>query len=170
MAHDDVEAPRGADDAPSVEVDDPVTTKTANRYTRILEQVFFNHYKEGDTIVDFDRSEFESTAEELDIKLPKNLGDIVYTFRYRAQLPASIIEKQPEGKVWLIFGRGRAQYRLRLFTDRPIVPSLNKAETRIPDATPGIIGKYALSDEQALLAKLRYNRLIATGSLMCLQE
>jgi hypothetical protein len=33
-------------------------------------------------------------------------------------------------------------------------------ETKIPDATPGIIAKYALSDEQALLAKLRYNRLI----------
>jgi hypothetical protein len=33
-------------------------------------------------------------------------------------------------------------------------------ETKIPDATPRIIAKYALSDEQALLAKLRYNRLI----------
>jgi hypothetical protein len=30
----------------------------------------------------------------------------------------------------------------------------------VPDATPGIIAKYALSDEQALLAKLRYNRLV----------
>lgn len=34
------------------------------------------------------------------------------------------------------------------------------SETKIPDATPGIIAKYALNDEQALLAKLRYNRLI----------
>ena len=33
-------------------------------------------------------------------------------------------------------------------------------ETKLPDATPGIIDKYTLSDEQALLAKLRYNRLI----------
>ena len=30
----------------------------------------------------------------------------------------------------------------------------------MPDATPGIIAKYALTDEQSLLAKLRYNRLI----------
>ena len=30
----------------------------------------------------------------------------------------------------------------------------------MPDATPGIIEKYALSDEQSLLAKLRYNRLV----------
>lgn len=34
------------------------------------------------------------------------------------------------------------------------------AETKIPDSTPGIIAKYALNDEQALLAKVRYNRLI----------
>lgn len=31
---------------------------------------------------------------------------------------------------------------------------------KIPDATPGIVARYAKGDEQALLAKLRYNRLI----------
>jgi len=34
------------------------------------------------------------------------------------------------------------------------------SETKIPDATPGIIDMYALTDEQALLAKVRYNRLV----------
>ena len=34
------------------------------------------------------------------------------------------------------------------------------SETKVPDATPGIVAMYALGDEQALLAKLRYNRLI----------
>ena len=32
--------------------------------------------------------------------------------------------------------------------------------TKVPDATPGIVTRYALTDEQALLAKLRYNRLV----------
>ena len=41
-----------------------------------------------------------------------------------------------------------------------ISPREHLARTKIPDATPGIIDRYALSDEQALLAKLRYNRLI----------
>lgn len=41
-----------------------------------------------------------------------------------------------------------------------IIPNNLLAETKIPDATPGIIAKYALNDEQGLLAKLRYNRLI----------
>lgn len=41
-----------------------------------------------------------------------------------------------------------------------ITPREMLIETKVPDATPGIIEMYALGDEQALLAKLRYNRLI----------
>ncbi len=41
-----------------------------------------------------------------------------------------------------------------------IVPNQLVPEVKIPDATPGVIAKYALTDEQALLARLRYNRLI----------
>jgi hypothetical protein len=41
-----------------------------------------------------------------------------------------------------------------------IIPNNLLTETKIPDATPGIIAKYAMNDEQGLLAKLRYNRLV----------
>ena len=44
--------------------------------------------------------------------------------------------------------------------NKRIVPSALMAETRVPDVTPGVIAKYALNDEQVLLAKLRYNRVI----------
>lgn len=33
-------------------------------------------------------------------------------------------------------------------------------EIKVPDSTPGIVTAYALPDEQALLAKVRYNRLV----------
>jgi hypothetical protein len=39
-------------------------------------------------------------------------------------------------------------------------PASNLVETKILNATPGIITRYAQSDEQALLAILRYNRLV----------
>ncbi|MGQ0815649.1 MAG: hypothetical protein ACT4O1_14535 [Gemmatimonadota bacterium] len=45
-------------------------------------------------------------------------------------------------------------------TDSNFKPNLDLLEIRIPDATPGMIVRYALTDEQALLAKLRYNRLV----------
>ena len=41
-----------------------------------------------------------------------------------------------------------------------IIPTAGMAETKIPDATPGVIAMHARSDEQALLATVRYNRLI----------
>ena len=41
-----------------------------------------------------------------------------------------------------------------------IKPNQQLMRTDIPDATPGSISMYALSDEQALLATIRYNRLI----------
>jgi hypothetical protein len=110
--------------------------------------------------VDFKRDEFETVARQLRIKLPKNLGDLVYTFRYRADLPKSIQEKAADGETWIIRPIGKGLYRLALVTHRPIQPNSNLATTKVPDATPGIVAKYAFGDEQALLARLRYNRLI----------
>src|SRR5437879_11654792 len=34
------------------------------------------------------------------------------------------------------------------------------AFTKTPDSTPGIVANYAFDDEQALLARVRYNRLV----------
>jgi hypothetical protein len=41
-----------------------------------------------------------------------------------------------------------------------VTPNPSLLRTKVPDATPGVIAMYALNDEQALLAKLRYNRLV----------
>jgi hypothetical protein len=43
-----------------------------------------------------------------------------------------------------------------------VLPSPNLVVTKIPDSTPEIIRGAALGDEQALLALVRYNRLIDT--------
>lgn len=131
-----------------------------NRYVEILEAVFFKYYRRGAKEVQFKRADIVTIAEQLDIKLPKNLGDVLYSFRYRTELPQSIIDKAPKGYEWIIRPSGRALYKFELTTMARITPSEMLAETKIPDATPGIIQKYALNDEQGLLAKLRYNRLI----------
>ncbi|MDR3456913.1 MAG: endonuclease [Verrucomicrobiae bacterium] len=110
--------------------------------------------------VDFRRDEMVSVAKKLGVELPKNLGDLVYSFRYRSELPVAIQKEAPKGKTWIIRPAGQAKYRFVLVADNPLKPNPNLAETKVPDATPGIIAKYAFSDEQALLAKLRYNRLI----------
>jgi hypothetical protein len=88
------------------------------------------------------------------------LGDIIYSFRYRAPLPDSIKSKVPKGKSWLILPAGKSRYKFCLATISEFTPNSSLAQIKVPDSTPGVISLYALSDEQALLAKLRYNRLI----------
>lgn len=143
--------------------------KSQNRYSAIIEHIFKSRYKPGMTELDFKRDELVSVSQTLGITLPKNLGDLVYTFRYRSKLPEAIQKVTPEGKAWIIRPAGQAKYRFVLVADNPLAPNPNLAETKVPDATPGIIAKYTLSDEQALLARLRYNRLIDifTGITCC---
>ena len=134
--------------------------KKLNRYQQIIERIFFWYYEDRAREVTFERADMVRAAQELGIEHPKNLGDIPYTFRYRGMLPESIRAKAPEGEDWIIRPFGRSRYRFVATTVVTIAPIRMLAETKVPDATPGVIAMYALGDEQALLAKLRYNRLI----------
>jgi hypothetical protein len=136
--------------------------KPKNRYLQIIESIFEKHYTRGVAEFDFTREEIVSAAHGLKVVLPKNLGDVLYSFRYRVDLPASITRRAPAGHEWIIRPVGRAKYRFVLAPKGAanIKPSTALAETKVLDSTPGVIAAYALSDEQALLAKLRYNRLI----------
>ena len=131
-----------------------------NRYQAIIGQVFTDHYREGLTEFEFTRDEFVEIAVRLKIKLPKNVGDVVYSFRYRNELPESILRTATNDLEWIIEGAGRARYRFKLVRLNRIVPREDLLTIKVPDATPEIIAAHALGDEQALLAKVRYNRLI----------
>lgn len=130
------------------------------RYAQIIEKIFFSHYRAGAVEVPFEREDIVRVAKRLGIKLPKNLGDVVYSFRYRTPLPQSVRDKAPKGKEWIIRPAGPSKYCFVASDQAIIAPSKMMAETKVPDSTPGVIAMYALSDEQALLAKLRYNRLV----------
>ena len=134
--------------------------KQNNRYVQIIERVFLRNYHEGDTVVPFERREIEEIANELGIVLPKNLGDIIYTFRYRGKLPKSITDTAKEEYEWVIIPTGRSKYRFELAKEANFLPNPNLAKIKIPDSTPNIVARYSIDDEQALLAKIRYNRLI----------
>ena len=137
-----------------------MTTIKKNRYAAIIEKIFFSKYTKGDEEIAFEREDLVRAANALQIKLPKNLGDVIYSIRYRTELPKRILKTQPKGKEWIIEGRGRALYCFRLVTENRIVPNDQLSAIKVPDATPEIVSSYALSDEQALLAKVRYNRLL----------
>lgn len=131
-----------------------------SKYAAIIERIFWNHYKDGQTEVPFERSAIAEASSELGIIAPKNLGDVVYSYRYRKTLPQSVLNLLPAGKMWIIRPEGIGKYRFLQVEEFEIVPSANRMEIKIPDSTPGLIALYAQSDEQALLAKVRYNRLL----------
>jgi len=54
----------------------------------------------------------------------------------------------------------RSKYSFALAKNSPVLPNEHMTVTKVPDATPGLVAKYAFNDEQALLAKVRYNRLV----------
>jgi hypothetical protein len=131
------------------------------KYDEIIAHIFHNNYTKGSRRVRFNRDELAKASEALKFERIKNLGDIPYTFRFRRNLPESITSTAPEGSEWIIIGSGVGLYEFRLASPAKIVPTNNRQKIKIPDATPEIVKKYAPgTDEQALLAKVRYNRLI----------
>lgn len=136
--------------------------KKLNRYQALIERIFFAHYEEGDTDFEFLREELEDGAAALGFARVKNIGDVPYSFRYRNKLPDSILETEPKQREWIIEGAGKGVYRFKLVKKTRVVPREDLLTIDIPDATPELIRAYALDDEQALLAIVRYNRLIDT--------
>lgn len=132
-----------------------------NRYQQLAAWVFTKHYTPGDTRVEWRRDELPEGAASLGIELPKNLGDVVYAIRYRIDFPSAMRDAAPDGHEWIIRSVGRSKYAFDLIPAQVrIRPNAALEVTKIPDATPEIIAASALGDEQALLALVRYNRLI----------
>jgi hypothetical protein len=134
----------------------------ANKYQQIIEWVFFQAYQPGVVQVSFNREELVKASEALGFARIKNLGDIPYSFRFRRELPPKIQRSTaPAGAEWIIVGVGIADYQFRLAAPGKLQPTLHYYPIKIPDATPEIVRYYAPgTDEQALLARARYNRLV----------
>ena len=127
----------------------------------IISTIFRECYTEGVTSIIFEREDLTTKVRELGFEPPKNLGDIVYSYKYRKRLPEDIINTAPEGFYWRIKNTGIAQHEFVLTPGAEFVePDSVLATTKRPDGTPSIVKKHSISDEQALLAIVRYNRFI----------
>lgn len=137
-------------------------TTNPEQYISIIAHIFRQRWTPNATAFEFERSELIEAAATVGVARPDNLGDVIYTYKFRRPLPSSILETAPEGMSWILEGAGHGRYRFRLVAagGAVIEPRQDLIAIKIPDSTPEIIGAYALGDEQALLAKVRYNRLI----------
>ncbi|MBI5772323.1 MAG: endonuclease [Verrucomicrobia bacterium] len=130
------------------------------QYSRIIAFIFQAHYRPGLTELEFEREEIVRAATSLGLERPKNVGDVVYSFRFRQPFPKEIRSTAPANKEWVLRKVGNSRYRFVLAVQWTLSPNTALSVIKVPDATPGVISRYALGDEQALLSKLRYNRLV----------
>ncbi|MBS1252775.1 MAG: hypothetical protein MAG451_01817 [Anaerolineales bacterium] len=128
-------------------------------YDRLIAEIFHRHDGPNHDEFEFDREEMREILEEWG-ETVRNLGDVPYSYRGgRRPFPEEITATGN----WVIEGRGRGRYAFRRLARSPYISVPSDLQTiNILDATPDIILKYGSTDEQGLLAKVRYNRLIDT--------
>lgn len=132
----------------------------SNVYAAIIEEIFASKFKKGMTRVDFERSDITAAAKQRGVRRPSNVGDVVYSARYRGNLPESVQSTATADREWIIRGTGPGRYSFVLTRPIRLAPNEQMGATKVPDATPGVVAMHALNDEQALLAIVRYNCLI----------
>lgn len=126
-------------------------------YDRLITEIFHRYGGANHDEFEFDREEMSEILREWG-ETVKNLGDVPYSYRGgRRHLPEDITSTGH----WVIEGRGKGRYAFRRLSRDPYVTIPPDLQTiNILDATPDIILKYGGSDEQGLLARMRYNRLV----------
>ena len=106
---------------------------SANLYAQLIQKLFLNRFRPGRETVEFERTDIEKAARELGLRVPKNLGDLIYSFRYRVELPDAIRRLAPAGRHWIIRPVGRSCYRSIAVAAAVLAPNAILAETKIPD-------------------------------------
>ncbi len=83
--------------------DDDAAGIQKSRYAALIEKVFLDRYSEGATEVPFERTDLDDAARAMSIRPPKNLGDVVYSLRYRASMPQSVLARIRYNRVIDVF-------------------------------------------------------------------
>jgi hypothetical protein len=131
------------------------------RYVRIMRRLFDEKWSTSSPGFEWERTELKRIANGLGIEVPENLGDNIYSIRHgREDLPREIRDLAPSGRAWVLLPNGRGKYKFVLAERAFLDADESKEPIKIPDSTPQIVARYAKDDEQAVLARIRYCRLV----------
>lgn len=130
------------------------------KYDSIIRKLFFDGLNKRRRVSRFRRADIQATASAVGVEPPQNPADLIYYYRHRAPLPEDITALLKPGEEWVIIGADRDHYEFRVVKAVSVKPRPGQHRIKIPDATPEIIAQHSLSDEQALLARVRVNRLV----------
>jgi hypothetical protein len=128
-----------------------------SEYDQVILEVFERHYQQGQDRLVFRKDELAEACVKHGITV-RNMPDVIYTYRARRKLPEDILAKGH----WAIEPCGKGVYAFRLLRNpsHVVVPFGDYAPVDIYNAIPEIVAGLLRRDEQSLLTKLLYNRLI----------
>jgi hypothetical protein len=130
----------------------------ATEYDKVIVKLFGKVYRENLDRIEFTKEQLVDVCAEVGIPI-KNVPDILYTYRSRRSLPDAIAETGN----WIFQGLGKGKYAFLKLKRSPHIDIPKDLEViRIPDSTPEIVLKHCGADEQSVLTKVRYNRLVDT--------
>jgi len=147
--------------SPSSGVENDEFSAEAGRrlYDQVIIEMFRRVYKPSVELLPFAKDELVQVCQDLDIVI-NNVPDIPYHYRTgRSDLPDEILSTGN----WVIEGAGKGKYAFIRLKRTPYIHVPDDLYvTEIPEATPDIVLKYGGADEQAMLTRIRYNRLVDT--------
>lgn len=141
----------------NTEGDNSIESHILSQYDEVLLEVFRRHYREGVDYLKFRKDELAEVCRKYGITV-RNIPDIIYTYRVRRMLPAKILDTGH----WAIEPAGRGVYAFRLLRNPPRfeIPFGDYAPVDIYNAIPEVVEGLLRQDEQSLLTRLLYNRLV----------
>lgn len=128
-------------------------------YDQVVVEMFRRVYRPDANVLPFTKDELVQVCQDLEIVI-NNVPDIPYHYRTgRSDLPDEILDTGN----WVIEGAGKGRYTFVKLVRTPYIHIPEDLYvTKIPEATPDVVLKYGGVDEQGLLTRVRYNRLVDT--------
>jgi len=142
-----------------IETDELPTEGEKKLYDQVIIEMFRRAYKPDADASPFTKDELVQVCQESSIVI-NNVPDVPYHYRTgRSDLPDEILDTGN----WVIEGAGKGRYTFVKLKRSPYIHIPDDLYvTEIPEATPDIVLKYGGVDEQAVLTRIRYNRLVDT--------
>jgi len=140
----------------------PTHEELARNRDEVIEIAFRKNFRQRAREVPFTMDDIRQAIAQVAKKRAgykeNNVADVRYQYTSgRSPLPEAIDKLGP----WMIVGRGKGKYAFAKLSESPIVKIQSDLYAiSLPDATPEIVLEYAGGDEQGILAKLRYNRML----------
>lgn len=128
-----------------------------SQYDEVLLEVFLRHHREGADYLKFRKDELAEACRKRGITV-RNIPDIIYTYRARRMLPRRILATRH----WAIEPAGRGSYAFRLLRNLAHfeIPFGDYTPVDIYNAIPEVVEGLLRQDEQSLLTRVLYNRLV----------